>query len=252
MLDVTGWTRTLLGMLLLLTWGALRARAEVHSLDPLDATEIELGFTLLQAHFAADTELPDRDLLFPLLALREPEKALRSDDGSAAPGARKAEAQVFHFPSNRTWLAELDLTARRLTRLTLAPLGTQPALSGDEYEVAAQLVRAHEPWREAVRARGQDPDRAHIDVWAPGHVELDDALPGLVRAQFAKHTLWVSRFAEDERFAAGAFPVRRAPARESVATSYLPSRLHPSKGQTWCSGTHSASVTYRASRTTRS
>ncbi|HKO92255.1 MAG TPA: hypothetical protein VJU61_13920, partial [Polyangiaceae bacterium] len=173
-----GWTRALLCMLLLLLgWGARRASAETHPLDPLSAAEIALGFELLQAHFVAEVELPDGDLLFPLLALREPAKALRSAGDTRE---RKAEAQIHHFPSNRTWLAEVDLVARKVATLRLMPAGTQPALSGDEYEVAARLVRSHEPWRAAVRARGADPDRAHIDVWAPGHVELDDALLNVV------------------------------------------------------------------------
>ncbi|HEX6242769.1 MAG TPA: hypothetical protein VFZ61_17770 [Polyangiales bacterium] len=160
-------------MLSLFGW-ALCGHAHAHPLDALSAQEIKQSFALLNAHFGAHPELPQRDLLFPLLALREPPK--RSQGANDERSARKAEAHVFHFPTNRTWLAELDLDARRVSALTLAPAGTQPALSGDEYEVAAQLVRTYEPWRKAVAARGLDPANVHIDVWAPGHVELDDTL----------------------------------------------------------------------------
>jgi primary-amine oxidase len=150
------------------------ARAAAHPLDPLTPAEIRSAFALLQSRFAEDAALPHQDLVYPLLALWEPDKSALSDNRAAPP--RMAEAQIFHWPSNRLWLARLDLVKREVSTLTRAPDGSQPALSSEEYEAAAQLVRAHEPWRTAVRARGAEPEHVHVDVWAPGHVAFDDAL----------------------------------------------------------------------------
>lgn len=169
--------RCFAAILLLLALGLGRisgAHADAHALDPLTPAELKRSFALLQAHLAEPaTQLPQRELLVPYLALLEPSK-----QAPAAPpvgAARRAEVQLLHWPSNRVWLGEIDLTLGKVA-LSPAPAGTQPALSAEEYEVAGALVRAHEPWQKAVQARGADPARAHIDVWAPGHVELDATL----------------------------------------------------------------------------
>jgi primary-amine oxidase len=57
-----------------------------------------------------------------------------------------------------------------------------------------------------------------------------DDFPGMLRAQFAKHALWVTRFAEDERFAAGPFP-NQASAAEGVSRYIAPAEsLAPERG----------------------
>jgi primary-amine oxidase len=149
--------------------------AAAHPLDPLQPAEIQSAFELLRTRFGETPELPHADLVFPLLALREPEKSALLDPAQATP-TRSAEAQIFHWPSNRLWLAQIDLSARKVSALTRAADGTQPALSAEEYEATAKLVHDYEPWRKAVVARGALPEQAHVDVWAPGDVALTDAL----------------------------------------------------------------------------
>jgi primary-amine oxidase len=169
----------LIGCCCWLGWNAAHARAEPHALDPLTQAELRQSFAILRAHLdQAGAELPQQDWLVPLLALREPDKRAHdaSTDAGTSKPPRRAEAQLLHWPSNRTWLAELDLDANKLSAWSLAAAGTQPALSGEEYEVAAKLLREHAPWQSAVRARGAKPELAHIDAWAPGHVELSEAL----------------------------------------------------------------------------
>jgi primary-amine oxidase len=156
---------------------AFDAIAAAHPLEPLSADEHGAAYGITRLLFAADTALPHDALLFPYIALREPAKAfVRSWSGGDFP--REATVHVLHAPSNRTWVATVDLRAGRVSRLDLLPPGTQPAVTAEEYVVAEELVRAHEPWRAAMQARGLDPDDVYVDVWAPG----DRELPGSVVA----------------------------------------------------------------------
>src|SRR5687768_8516443 len=99
---------------------ALCSPAAAHPLDPLSGEEIARAFTLLRARLGESAELPQADLLFPLLALREPAKSARADPTTSVP-SRRAEAQIFHWPSNRLWLAEIDLNAQRVSTFARAP-----------------------------------------------------------------------------------------------------------------------------------
>ncbi|HEY0156154.1 MAG TPA: hypothetical protein VGF28_02565 [Thermoanaerobaculia bacterium] len=147
------------------------AFAAVHPLEPLSAEEHGAAYAIVRLHFAANPLLPHEALLFPYIALREPAKAfVRGWSGGAFP--REASVHVLHPSSNRTWVVTVDLLAGRVTRLDLLPPGTQPAVTAEEYVVADELVRAYEPWRAAMEARGIDPDDVYIDVWAPGDLEL--------------------------------------------------------------------------------
>jgi primary-amine oxidase len=151
-----------------------RLPAVAHPLDPLDEGELRTAFDVVLAHFQADPSLPKQPLRFPLVALAEPAKAdvLAWQPGQR--GARHAEVQVLHYPSNRSWRLELDLTTRRVLAIEALPAGTQPALSSDEFEAAAKAVRAYVPWQQALRARGVDPAHAYIDGWAAGDTPLPD------------------------------------------------------------------------------
>ncbi|HEX6097587.1 MAG TPA: hypothetical protein VF432_14765 [Thermoanaerobaculia bacterium] len=170
--------RTLVATLSLALWAAVSASAAVHPLDPLSADEHRSAYDVVRAHFAAVSNLPDEPLLFPFIALREPAKAFVRSWNGAGEFPREATVHVLHFPSNRLWIATVDLKASRVAQLVLAPAGTQPAVTAEEYVVADEIVRAYEPWQAAMQARGLDPDDVYIDVWAPG----DQELPAAVRA----------------------------------------------------------------------
>jgi primary-amine oxidase len=156
-----------------------------HPLEPLTAGEHRVAYDVVRAHFAAATDLPNEPLLFPYIALREPVKAfVRNWNGEPFP--REATVHVLHAPSNRTWVATADLRAGRVTRLELAPSGSQPAVTAEEYVVADELVHAYAPWQAAMRARGVDPDDVYVDVWAPGDLELPPSV--VVTLPHGSHT----------------------------------------------------------------
>ena len=163
------------------------ARSAVQALEspfePLTAAEHRTAFEAVITHFHSDPALPHSDLRFPLVSLAEPSKAdvLALQPGQSLP--RRAEVHVLHYPENRSWSTLVDLASRQV--LQLVAVAGQPALTVDEYTAAAALVMAHEPWRQAMRARGLDPAQAYIDVWASG-----DALPAqaLARASHGPET----------------------------------------------------------------
>lgn len=145
-----------------------------HPLAPLTEAETGAVFRLLEAHFDADPALPKEGLRFPFLALAEPPKAEVLAWVPGKPIARKAEVHVLHYPGNRAWVAEVDLTVQQVTRLEALERGVQLAVGGEEFEAAAKLVRAYAPWQAAMRARGVAPEHAYVEVWAAGAPPLPD------------------------------------------------------------------------------
>jgi primary-amine oxidase len=114
--------RSLLATVLLVL--SVAANAATHPLDPLSADEHRSAYDVVRAHFAASSSLPDEPLLFPFVALREPAKSFVRSWNGAGEFPREATVHVLHFPSNRLWIATVDLTAARVSRLELAPAGT--------------------------------------------------------------------------------------------------------------------------------
>lgn len=153
--------------------------------EPLSADELRIAFETVLARFQSDAALPHTALRFPLVALAEPPKqrVIARKPNEVLP--RQAELQVLHFPSNRTWLARVDLANQRILQLTAAPPGSQPGLSGEEYTAIDALVRGYEPWQRALRARGVDPAYAYIDTWAGGEPASDEAA---ARLAFGRQT----------------------------------------------------------------
>lgn len=177
----------LLALLFLITSAEARTRiarakandvsGPTHPLEPLSSDEHLAAFSRVQAHFAANASLPDDALLFPFIALREPAKAtVRAWNGSTGDFPRQATVHVLHAASNRLWIVTVDLRAGRVIDIELAPSGTQPAVTAEEYVAADEIVHAYEPWQEAMRERGVDPDDVYVDVWAPGDQELPPAV----------------------------------------------------------------------------
>lgn len=152
----------------LLVFIALSVSAQ-HPLQPLSGAEHVAAFDAVRAHFEASGNLPDDALLFPFIALREPPKAIVKGGGDIP---REATVHVLHPPSNRTWIVTVNLRTARVTRTDLAPAGTQPAVTAEEYVIADEIVHAYAPWQNAMRKRGVHPDDVYVDVWAPGDQEL--------------------------------------------------------------------------------
>jgi len=147
-------------------------RAADHPLEPLSAAEIQAAFEAVQAKFLADEALPDQPLRYSMVVLAEPAKSLVLGWTKGVAFPRNALVQVMHYPSNRLWVAEVDLLVHNVLRLELRPAGTQGQLTSEEFVAATELVYAHEPFATALRARGLDPALTYIDVWAPGDAEL--------------------------------------------------------------------------------
>jgi primary-amine oxidase len=160
-----------------------------HPLDPLSAAEIQTAFETVLTAFKASQDLPKQSLLFPLIGLEEPAKDFVLAWQPGQPIPRKAEVQILHNPSNRFWLAEIDLLTKRLVKITLQPAGTQPGLGTSEYTDADEIVHSDPGFRNAIRSRGLNPDLVYVDVWAPG----DEPLPANLSAAipFGKNTRMV-------------------------------------------------------------
>jgi len=162
------------------------AHAADHPLQQLSAAELKAAFETVLAKFRSDPQLPDAPLRFPIAALSEPDKAFVRSWSAGKPIPRRAEVHVLHYPDNRSWVALVDVSRKKLVSLRENPAGTQPAVTAEEYVAADSLVRAHEPWRKAIAARGVDPDLAYVDVWAPGDEPLSAA--AAERARFGQNT----------------------------------------------------------------
>jgi primary-amine oxidase len=163
-----------------------RARAAdpvsaTHPLEPLGAAEIRSAFELVTARFASDAALPDSDLRFPMMVLREPDKAEVLGFKPGASFARVARVEVLHYPSNRGWVAEVDLRAKSVRSLELLPAGTQLSVASEEYAAAEEIVRAYLPWQLAMEARGLSPELVYLDVWAAG----DEPVPADVAGELS-------------------------------------------------------------------
>ncbi|MDB4971947.1 MAG: copper amine oxidase [Myxococcaceae bacterium] len=163
-----------LALLLVTSCAHVPRAAPPHPLDPLSPGELSTAFAVTLAHFRADPSLPKEPLRFPMVVLAEPDKQLVLSWQTGLPFPRHAEVQVLHYPSNRVWVADVDLRRQQVVALALQPLGTQPSLTGEEFEAADRLVRAHEPWQRAMRARGIEPSLTYLDGWAAGDTRLPD------------------------------------------------------------------------------
>ena len=83
-----------------------------HPLDPLSEAEIHTALTTVLTSFQASQDLPKQSLTFPLMALADPAKAFVFAWKPGQPTPRIAEVQILHNPSNRVWLAEVDVPSR--------------------------------------------------------------------------------------------------------------------------------------------
>src|SRR6266850_4463876 len=156
---------------LCLTLAAPAVSAADHPLEPLSPPEIQASYGILTSHFAA-RGLPTQPLLFPIITLNEPPKAAVLSWFPGGDLRREARAHVMHYPSNRLWVAIVDLDRGRVSSLELQPRGTQSLVTAEEFVVADELVHSYAPWQAAIRRRGIDPANVYVDVWAPGDLPL--------------------------------------------------------------------------------
>src|SRR5262245_12297384 len=136
----------------------------VHPLDPLTTDEMAVAVGVLRA--SGKVGPASR---FPLIALHEPPKPEVlgcCTDGRQPP--RRAFVIVYERAANATYEAVVDLAVRRLLDWRARP-GVQPPILGEEYAMAAEVVRADPAWRSAMLRRGiKDIENIHVDPWPVG------------------------------------------------------------------------------------
>jgi len=132
---------------------------------------------IVKDHFSRNA-LPTERLLFPGVTLKEPAKAdaLLFLDAHGPMPPRRARVEAMHYPSNRLWVATVDLGLAIVQALELQAPGTQSFVTASEFAAADAVVHAHGAFKSAMRLRGLDPDLCYLDVWAPGDVPGSGAL----------------------------------------------------------------------------
>src|SRR5687768_3426451 len=147
--------KTIVAMLLM----SIALPCIAHPAEPLSAWEHLFSFDITRIHFQSASDLPDDGLLFPFIALREPNKAAVLANGHVP---RVAVLHVLHPLTNRLWIVNVDLHVLQVSSVVAAPAGTQPAVTAQEYVIADEIVRGFAPWAAAMRTRGVDPDDVYI------------------------------------------------------------------------------------------
>lgn len=145
--------------LLVLCAGSLAAA--VHPLTPLSADEIRMAARL----FKADKRFPNPGR-FSQLTIAEPPKdqVMR---GVALP--RRAFAVIYDVVGNRTTEATVNLATSQMEQWKEIP-GVQPAVGGEDTNLADQIVRADPRWARALRDHGvTDINSVVILSWTAGH-----------------------------------------------------------------------------------
>jgi primary-amine oxidase len=158
--------------LLLALMGSLAA---AHPLSPLTGPEIRAA-----ARIFRDSGRFPASARFSILTLQEPPKDLVLR-GANPP--RRAFAVLYDRAANRTWEAIADLAAARIDSSKEVP-GAQPAISFEDSQEAARIVRGDPRWRRAMRERGiTDLNSVDIVAWSAGYFALPGSGEGrIVRA----------------------------------------------------------------------
>ena len=173
-------------VLLLLT--TVAAGQTVHPLTPLTAREIRAAAGILK-----DSGRMPRGAEFSILTLDEPPKeaVLRG-----TPTARRAFAVIYDRRANRTFEGVADLAAAKVVSWKEIP-GVQPAITGEDSELADRIVRADPRWGRAMGERHiTDVRNVVIASWSAGYF----ALPGTEQGRIVR-ALSYYRGADDNFFA---------------------------------------------------
>src|SRR5262249_54942332 len=124
----------------------MSSTVKTHPLDPLDGGEIARAVALARTA----PGLSDRIRVI-FVEAREPEKAAYHawrDGGPEIP--RAAIVTLNDCGHGRGLIVDVDLDGDRLVHVEELGEGVQPAVSGDEFWVAADVMRADPRFREAI------------------------------------------------------------------------------------------------------
>ncbi len=140
-----------------------------HPLDPLTATEIARAAALTRA-------IPglSPDLRFVSIESREPEKReyLAWRDGGATRPPREAFVVLVDCGQQRGFEVTLSLDSDTVLSHTVLPADVQPAIHGEEFFIAGEIVKADPRYVAALARRGiTDIERVHVEAWSAGAFE---------------------------------------------------------------------------------
>ena len=140
------------------------AAAVPHPLAPLSADEIRSAARL----FRTSPKFPAGGQ-FSVLTLEEPPKAQVLAKASLP---RRAFAVIYDRAGDHTYEAIANLTSGGVESWKEIA-GAEPAIDGDDSDLADQIVRADPRWAQAMRARGiRDVNRVVTMSWTAGHFGL--------------------------------------------------------------------------------
>jgi primary-amine oxidase len=147
------------------------AAAAPQPLAPLTADEIRAAARI----FRASPKFP-AGAQFSVLTLDEPPK-----DKVLAKAAipRRAFAVIYDHAADRTFEAVANLASSAIDSWKQIP-GAEPAVDGEDSELADRIVRADPRWAEAMRARGIQANRVVIMSWTAGYFGLPGTEQGRV------------------------------------------------------------------------
>jgi len=146
--------------------------AAAHPLSPLTAEEIRAAARILRnsPKFPANGQ-------FSVLTLDEPPKALVL---AKAALPRRAFAVIYDHKADHTYEAIANLTTGALDSWKEIP-GAEPAIDGEDSDLADQIVRADPRWAQAMHARGiRDVNRVVTMSWTAGYFGLPGTQQGRV------------------------------------------------------------------------
>jgi Cu2+-containing amine oxidase len=146
------------------------ARCAPHPLAPLTEEEIRAAATLFRSspRFPANAE-------FSIITLDEPpkDKVLAKADVP-----RRAFAVIYDRTGNRTFEALANLSTHAVDSFKEIP-GAQPAITGDDSEIADRIARDDPRWDRALRERGiGNPDSVGSMAWSAGNFGLPGTAEG--------------------------------------------------------------------------
>jgi primary-amine oxidase len=148
------------------------AGAAMHPLTPLSADEIRATARI----FRASPRFP-QGAQFSVLTLDEPPKAQVLANASLP---RRAFAVIYDRSGDHTFEAIANLTSGVIDSWKEIP-GAEPAIDGEDSDLADRIVRADPRWAQAMRARGiRDVNRVVTMSWTAGYFGLPGTEHGRV------------------------------------------------------------------------
>ncbi len=148
------------------------AAAAPHPLTPLTADEIRAAAHILQH----SPKFPD-GAQFSILTLDEPPKAQVLAKTTTP---RRALAVIYSHKTDQTIEAIANLTTGAIDSWNQIP-GAEPAIDGEDSDIADRVVRADPRWAEAMRARGiRDVNHVVTMSWSAGNFGVPGAQQGRV------------------------------------------------------------------------